>query len=133
MMNNSKKQEFQKINPQIGQAVISLLFVMTISIAIITAIVIIVLNSVTAASNFEQGTVAFYAAETGFENALLRLLRDPNYSGETLNVDQGSVTIQVDGGTITSTANVANSIRKIEVETLYNENVLTVTSWKEIN
>ena len=120
-------------NKEAGQAVISLIFFMTISMAIITAVVVIVLNSATSASNLEQGTMSYYGAESGAENALLRLIRDPNYTGETLSIDQGTVTIQVNGGTITSTANIANSIRKIQVQTLYNNNVLTITSWNEIN
>ncbi len=117
---------------QTGQAVIALLFFMTISVAIITAIVIIVLNNVTAVSSLEQGNMAYFAAESGAENALVRLLRDPGYSGETLTVDQGTVVIQVSNGTVTSTATVANSLRKIQVDTVYNNNVLTVSSWKEI-
>ncbi len=117
---------------QSGQAVVALLFFMTISIAIITAIVIIVLNNATAVSSLEQGNTAYLAAESGAENALIRLLRDPSYSGETLIVDQGSVVVEVSNGIVTSTATVANSIRKIQIDTVYNNNVLEVTSWKEI-
>lgn len=118
---------------QAGQAVLSLLVLMTISVAIITAIVIMVLNNVTALSSVEQGTVAYYASETGLENALLRLLRDPNYSGETFPIEGGTVVIQVGAGVATSTATIANSIRKTELNYVYNNNVLTVISWKEIN
>lgn len=116
-----------------GQAVVTLLFFMVIAISIITSIVIIVVNSATSGSNVEQGTVAYYSAETGAENALLRLLRDPSYSGETMNVNGATVTITVSSNTITSTAKYANSIRKVQVQTLYNNNVLSVSSWKEIN
>ena len=122
----------KNMNLQSGQAVVALLFFMTISIAIITAIVIIVINNATAVSSLEQGTDAYYTAESGAENALLRLLRDPSYSGETLAVGQGTVVIQVKNGIATSTATVANSIRKIQVDTVYNNNVASVTSWKEI-
>ena len=118
---------------QKGQAVLALLVLMTISVAIITAIVIMVLNNVTALGTVEQGTVSYYAAETGVENALLRLLRDPNYTGETLPIDGGSVVIQVNNGIITSTATISNSVRKIQLNYVYNNNVLTITSWKEIN
>lgn len=118
---------------QKGQAVVTLLFFMVISMSIITAIVIVVVNSAASGSNVEQGTVAYYSAETGAENALLRLVRDPSYTGETMNVNGATVTIQVSGSTITSTAQYANSIRKVQVQTLYNNNVLSVTSWKEIN
>ena len=116
-----------------GYAVLTLLVFMTISIAIVTAIVIMVLNNVTALSAVEQGTVSYYSAETGAENALLRLLRDPSYSGETLPIDGGSVVIAVGNGVVTSTATIDNSVRKIQLNYVYNNNVLTVTSWKEIN
>lgn len=123
----------QKKKLQKGEAVVALLFFMTISMVIITSVVVIVLNTALAGSNVEQGTLAYYSAETGIENALLRLLRDSSYTGETMTVDQGTVVVQVSGNTITSTATVANSIRKIQVQTLYNNNVLTISSWKEIN
>jgi hypothetical protein len=122
-----KSKENQK-----GQAVLTLLFFMVIAMSII-AVVIVVINTAQAGSNIEQGTVSYYAAETGAENALIRLLRDPNYSGETLNIDNGTVTITVNNGLITSTAQIDDSIRKVQVQTVYNNNVLTVTSWKEIN
>lgn len=122
-----------KSSSQAGQAVVTLLFLAAISIVVITSVVLVVFNNTLASSNFEQGTVAYYYAESGIENALVRLLRDPNYSGESIDLEGGSVVTQVSGGTITSTATVANSVRKIQVETLYNNTVLTITSWKEIN
>lgn len=120
-------------NSQAGYVVVILLFFMTISMAIVTGIVIVVLNNATATGSLEQGTVSYYTAETGAENALLRLLRDPTYTGETLPIDGGSVVIQVNNGIVTSTATVANSVRKIQLNYVYNNNVLTITSWKEIN
>jgi hypothetical protein len=122
----------RNIYSQKGAAVIALLFLMTISLGIITAMTVIVLNNSTAVSSLEQGNGAYYAAESGAENALVRLLRDPNYAGETMNVDGGSVVITVSNGIIISTASVANSTRKIQVNTVYNNNVLTVSSWKEV-
>lgn len=124
-----------KINKknQKGQSLIVLLFFVTISTAIITAIVFMVFNSVVSSSNVETGTLSYYAAEAGAENALLRLLRDTTYTGETMAVGDATVVIQVSGGVITSTATYLGSVRKIEVQTVYNNNVLTISSWKEIN
>lgn len=123
----------RKSDSESGAAVVALLFLMSISIGIITAIVMVVLNNATAASSLEQGNLAYYAAESGAENALISMLRNPNYSGETMQVGDGSVVVEVNGGTITSTATVNNSVRKIQVNTVYNNNVLTVSSWREIN
>jgi type II secretory pathway component PulK len=122
------KKENQK-----GQAIITLLFIMVISVAIITSVVIVAANNIASGSAMEQATVAYYAAEAGAHNAILRSLRDPSYTGETLDIDDASVTIQVNGNVITSVASFANSIRKIEVQTMYNSNnVLSVESWREI-
>ena len=116
-----------------GDILVSLLFFMVISIAIISSIVFIAFNTLKSGTNLEQGTLAYYGAETGIENALLRLVRNPSYPGETLVLDQGSVLIEINGNIITSTATVDNSIRKIQVETVYNNNILEISSWKEIN
>ena len=119
---------------QKGQTVVTLLFLMVISISIISAIVVVVYNTVVAGGNFEQGTIAYYAAEAGAENGLIRLLRYPAYTGETLSVDGATVTVQVLGGdTIISVAEYGNSIRKVEVQTVYNNNTREVLSWREIN
>ncbi len=122
-----------KIKSQKGSALITLLFFMVISLTIVTGVTIVVLNNASSTSSAEQGTLAYYAAETGAENALLRLIRDPNYTGETLDLDGGSVVIQVNNGTIISTAAVYRSVRKIQVVTTNINNQVTVTSWKEIN
>ncbi len=121
------------IGSQKGHALITLLFFMVISLTIVTGVTIVVLNNASATSEAEQGTIAYYAAETGAENALLRLVRNPNYAGETLNIDGGSVVIQVNKGTIISTATISRAVRKIQVETTNINNQISVTSWKEIN
>ncbi|MBI2621282.1 MAG: hypothetical protein HYW63_01380 [Candidatus Levybacteria bacterium] len=118
---------------QLGYAVLTLLFFMTISMAIVTGIVIVVLNNALSTSSLEQGTVSYYSAESGIENALLRLIRDPNYTGESLQIDGATVGVQVSNGIITSTATFEKSIRKIQVDYVYNNSALTITSWKEIN
>lgn len=117
---------------QRGQAIVTLILIMVIAIAVITAIIIVSANSIASGSSMEQGTVAFYAAESGAENAIIRKLRNPSYTGETLSVDGATVTIVVNGDTITSVAQYRNAIRKIEVQTTYSNNVLSVASWKEI-
>jgi hypothetical protein len=122
----------KKRNNQEGQALVTLIFIMVISIAVITAVVIVAANNIASGSRFEQGTVAYYAAETGAQNALLRKLRNPSYNGEVLTVNGATVTIQVVGDNIVSTAEYGKSIRKIEVITTYSNNILSVASWKEI-
>ncbi len=122
---------------QKGQALVTLLFFMVIAVTITSAAVVLIATNSLAASRFEQGTDALDIAESGVENALLRLDRDPSYTGETLNVGTGTVTISVSLGnptiiTATGSANQNNATRTIQVNTVYNNGALTVTSWKEL-
>jgi len=118
-----------------GQALITLL---------VFAIIVLTIGAGSAAVlvvNMQSGQkqqIAFEAhavAESGAENALLRLLRNPNYSGETLVVGNGTATITITGAatkTILSTGVVDDHIRKIQVTAGYVNNILTVLTWKEV-
>lgn len=118
-----------------GQALITLLFFVVIAITITTAAVIIIITSTTAAAKFQEGIKTYYVAESGIENAFLRLLRDPNYAGETLTVEDGTAIVTVTGTSpyvITSVGEVGNFIRTIEAQADYTSGVLSVISWEEI-
>lgn len=115
-----------------GQALVSLLMFVVVAMTVIVSSIMTVISNTRAASIGQQAVDVYYVAEAGVENALLRLLRDPNYSGETLAVGNGNTVITVVGSTITSIATVNNLTRKIEVQFSYTNNQMTVTSWKEI-
>ncbi len=121
-----------------GQALISLLFITIIGITVISSAAALVYGNTQSASITEQGTYASYVAESGAEEGLLRLLRNPNYTGTTvgqpLSVGLGSVAIQVNtaSGLITSIGTYGNTVRKIQVQTVYNNGVRTISSWKEV-
>jgi len=121
-----------------GQALVTLLFFILIGMTVISAAAIFVYENTKSASITEQGVYAYYVAESGAEEALLRMLRDPNYSGtptgQPINIGLGSVEVEVSmpSGLITAIGTFQNSIRKIEVQTVYNNNILTISSWKEI-
>ena len=118
-----------------GQALITLLFFVLISLTITSAaIIIIIINSITA-GKFQEGVLAHAAAESGMENALLRVLRDPDYAGETIAVGSSTVTITVVGAnpkTVTSVGQNGNFERTIQAELSYSSGFYTVSNWKEI-
>lgn len=123
------------MNIQKGQALVSLLFFVLIAITVTTSAIFVLYTSSLSASENEQGINAYYIAEAGIENAILKLLRDPNYTGETLTIENGTATIQVINGspiTIVSEGKSGNSLKKIQTEMLYNNYKLEVISWKEI-
>lgn len=121
---------------QSGQALVSLLFIAIIGITVISAAAVLVYGNIQSASINEQGTYAYYVAESGAEEGFLRLLRNPHYSGtpvgQPLTVGLGSAAIQVSNGTIISTGTYNNSVRKIQAQAVYNNGILTISSWKEV-
>lgn len=119
-----------------GAALITLLFFTVIATTVTGAAVVILLVNSLSGTKFQQGTIAYDIAQTGVENAKLRLLRNPDYTGETLPVGDGNAEIVVtkDGTnyTILSTGTIGNFKRQIEVEATYNNSLLVITSTEEV-
>lgn len=123
-----------------GQALITLLFFMIIGLMITSAAVVMMLVNSKSGAKLQDGEIAYQIAQSGAENAMIRLLRNPSYAGEAgLSVGSGSATIVKTGtGTggdpyvITSTGTLGNFVRKVEVKATYQNNLLQVTSQKEI-
>ncbi|PIY93814.1 MAG: hypothetical protein COY68_04620 [Candidatus Levybacteria bacterium CG_4_10_14_0_8_um_filter_35_23] len=123
---------------QSGQALISILFITIIGMTIISSAAFLVYGNTQSVSITEQGSYAYYVAESGAEEGLLRLVRNPYYSGTPIGqpfiVGLGSAVIEVDtaSGLITSTGTYNNTTRKIQAQTVYNNGIRTITSWKEV-
>ncbi len=119
-----------------GQALITLLFFMIIALTITSASVVMILVNSLSGAKLQQGEIAYHVAQSGADNAVLRLLRNPGYTGETdLAVGSGLVDIEVTGAgpyTIISTGTVGNFSKKVAVTATYVDNLLTVTSQKEV-
>lgn len=117
-----------------GQTLVILLVFMAMAITITTAAVVVIIVNSQTGSKWEQGESALVIAESGAENALIRLLRDPSYTGETLTVGAGTATIVVTGvnPTVDVTGTVGNFSRRVRVMGSYSGGVLTVSSWREV-
>ena len=118
-----------------GQALVSLLvFIATATIITAAATTVTLINSQTT-GKFAQGESALTIAQTGADNAILRILRDPNgtYTGEgPITIGSGTATITVGGSsvkTIISEGQDGNFIRKIQVVGTFVNNTFTVSSW----
>lgn len=102
---------------------------------IVSSAVALIVSNTRNASRLELGFEALSIAEGGAENAILRLLREPSYTGETLTIGSGTAVITVTGTTtktIVSTGTAGNYQRKIQITAGYTNNILTINSWKEI-
>ena len=122
------------MNYKQGQTLLMLLVFMIIAITITSAATTLIIVNSANTQKLEGGTVAYHIAESGIENALLRLLRNPNYAGETLSINGGTATITVAGSNpynLTSTGKKGNFSRTLQVIVNYNGN-MTISSWREI-
>ena len=123
------------MNYKQGQTLLMLLVFMIIAITITSAATTLIIVNSANTQKLEGGTVAYHIAESGIENALLRLLRNPNYAGETLSINGGTATITVAGSNpynLTSTGKKGNFSRTLQVIVNYNGN-MTISSWREIH
>ncbi|MGE5041958.1 MAG: hypothetical protein ACM3IJ_03565 [Candidatus Levyibacteriota bacterium] len=124
------KKVYQK-----GQTLVILLIYMVVAIIITTGAVAAIVTNSKATDKLLQGTTALDVAESGAETAMIKLLRDPSYTGETLSVNGGTADITISGTTtktVISKGTLNNFTRTIQVTASIINNVLTVTSWKEI-
>ncbi len=118
-----------------GMALVTVIIFSAVGIIVIVAA--LALTTITSQSSFYflQGQKALLVAEAGAENALIRLLRDPEYSQEVLTIGDGTaridVTRELDTSTIEVTGQVGLTTRKIEVITVDTNGITTVDSWKE--
>ncbi|PIY69475.1 hypothetical protein COY90_00485 [Candidatus Roizmanbacteria bacterium CG_4_10_14_0_8_um_filter_39_9] len=118
-----------------GSTLITLLVFMIVALSVATTAVAILITNSQSGSMQEQGTEAYSAAESGIENAIIQLLRNPNYTGETLSVGSNQAVVVVSGTspyTVTSTGTRGNYTRKVQAIIDYTDGTLTITSWKEI-
>lgn len=124
------------IRNQNGQALVMLLVFMVVAIIMTTMAVALVIINATAASQVEQGDMALKLAESGAENAILRLMRNPSYTGtETFTIDTGQVTATVSGTNpiiIMSQGKLGEFVRTASVSTSFVDTVLTINSWREV-
>ncbi|MEO6761553.1 MAG: hypothetical protein ABI220_04235 [Candidatus Saccharimonadales bacterium] len=117
-----------------GQTLIALLIFMMVAMMITLAATAVAIINLKAGNSYASGQQALINADSGAENALMRLSRDPAYSGETMTLGSGTATISVSG---TDTRNVVsvgtdkNASRTITVTASDTNNQLTVLSWSE--
>lgn len=120
---------------QLGQSLVILLVFITIIIVITSGAAIMMISNSQSTTQLSLGIEAGNVAESGVENATLRLLRNPDYSGETLTVGNGTATINVSGTeekTITVTGTVGEFKKTIRIIGNLSGNIFSVTSWSEI-
>jgi hypothetical protein len=120
-----------------GQTLVLLLVFFAVAITITTAAVATIVINTQSSSDQEVGLLAYQIAESGAEDALIRLIRNPNFTspGYTLTVGPDEATITVSGvatKTVTATGVSGNFSRIIQVTAVNSSGLIQVTDWSEI-
>ena len=118
-----------------GQSLVTILIVVIIAMMLTAGAIMLTVTNTFSSSAFALGNEAYYVAESGAENGVIRLLRDKSYTGEVLTVGNNTATITVSGtdpDIITSSGRAGNFVRKVQVTLGYPDSILTISSWKEV-
>jgi len=119
-----------------GNVSVMLVVTIILLVTITTAAVALAVSTTRDTTTFTLGERALAVAESGAENAILLLLRNPSYLGDSnLPIGPGTATIEVTGTNpiiIISMGVVGNLSRRIQVTVTQSDDQLSVSSWQEI-
>jgi hypothetical protein len=118
-----------------GYALITLIVFMSAAMIVVTAAVATIATNMQTTTKLNITEEALAVAESGADNAILRLIRDSAYTGESLPVSNGTATVTVTGTgtrTIVSEGVVSSVHRKVQVVGSYTNTIFTISSWGEI-
>src|SRR3989338_8263274 len=116
-----------KKNNSGGFALVILMFLMVLAVTVITAAVSLMILGSSSSTLLISGDSAKSIADSCIENAVIRIIRDPAYSGESLAVNEGSCQITVTGltdKTVTAEAHYGNKKKKVEANLNLNNNII---------
>lgn len=113
-----------------------LILIIIMLITLTTVAVSLAFSTTQDTTTHTLGERALTIAESGAENAILRLIRDPSYTGDSnFAIGPGAANISVSGTMpyiITSVGTVGNMVRTVQVEVDSVSGQLSVISWQEI-
>jgi hypothetical protein len=118
-----------------AQTIVMLLVFMSVAFTITTASVLLSISNSQSNTRLQASNEALAVAESGMENALLRLLRGPSYTGETLPVGDGEATISLTGTSpvvITSVGQIGDYTKTVRVTGSFVGVIFNISSWQQI-
>jgi len=120
-----------------GQILTSVLVFMAFGLSVIALSATLTVINIQNTAKLAQSEQASNYAEAGAEEAILRLIRDPAYSGGSLPLSADTVigitvTGVGDSRTIISTATYNGFTKKVQAVVSLANNKATLVSWKQI-
>lgn len=119
-----------------GQILTSVIVFVAFGLSVIAMSAVLTIINIQNSANNAQSLQALVYAETGTEEAVINLIRNPSYAGGTFTMGSTSVVVTVSGGisdkTILSTANYNGFTKKIESHVNLSNNTVVITSWRQV-
>ena len=118
-----------------GQAILPLLIIIIIVLSLGVTTLELAINEIVIDRYFHDEMTSFYTTEAALENGFLRILRNPSYLGEDLQINGASCRIEVSGGSpnvISAGCNNNRQVRKMRGEVSFVGGKMTITNIKEI-
>ena len=121
-----------------GSVLVTLLIFVATGIIVTSGAVTVSLINTQGTSKFSQGEAALVVADSGAEEALLRVLRDPNFTttNTPLSVGEETATINVSGNsskTVQSAGMSGNNRRTVQVSGSWTSSQFVLIDWEEID
>ncbi|MBI2036445.1 hypothetical protein HYT17_02355 [Candidatus Microgenomates bacterium] len=120
---------------QKGQALIMVILIGIIALIAVVSAATLVISELKKNTAVSFGVSQYQTTYGALENALMRLLRNPNYTGETVILGSSTCTITVVGSspkTVESRCSDGKYSRKIGAQVTFTGGVMTVSGISEL-
>lgn len=120
---------------QKGQALLPVLILIVIFLSLGALSIESAISSLIIDRYYYDDLIGIYQTESALENGFLRLLRNPNYSGESLQLAESSCTIEVSGVSpkiIIAACNSGRTVRKMQAVVNATDGIMSITDIREI-
>ncbi len=119
-----------------GQALIPVLIIIVLVLSLGVAALDVSISNILLSVYEQEGRRVYLKTESALEEGFLKLLRNPSYAGESLQLEETSCTIEVSGltstKTVTAICNSGKSVRKIQAQADFYLGRMTVLWIREI-
>lgn len=134
MFRNRFKQHSHKDK---GQALIGVLAVIAISMILVSSLMMNSLISADSSLKLRQSSHAIINADSYIQDAIIKIIRDPNYVGESLTLPDSRVIIEVTGDNpkniLVKSINFEGDIlRRLSLQVNFSDNgAISIDNWTE--
>lgn len=118
-----------------GQALIPILIIMVIALILGVGVLNLSIGGLLLSFSSQEGESTLMATEGALENGLLRILRNPSYPGESLQVGGVSCTINTSGQSpvvMTAQCDSGRAIRQLQAEVDFVAGEMIVSNLREV-